>query len=54
MEKHTTDSLKARMDEMQIGDILIVPLEEEREEAHELRIRKRLNSYGQRAAALMQ
>ena len=34
MEKHTTDSLKARTDEMQIGYILIVPLEEEKEESH--------------------
>ena len=46
MEKHTTDSLKARMDEMQIGDILIVPLEEEKKEFHAVRTRKRLNSYG--------
>ena len=54
MEKHTMDSLKARMDEMQIGDILIVPLEEEeKEESHAVRTRKRLNSYGERAAALM-
>ena len=53
MEKHTADSLKARMDEMQTGDILIVPLEEEKEESHAVRTRKRLNSYGERAAALM-
>ena len=45
---------KARtLKELPDGVILVVPFNEEREEPHELRVRKRLNSYGQRAAALM-
>ena len=46
------DKMKEKMRDLPEGDILIVPLAEE-EEAFEVRTRKRLNSYSERAAALM-
>ena len=54
LQHHTLETLKARLDGMEEGEILIVPLENEKEEDHAVRTRKRLNSYGERAAALMQ
>ena len=51
--EHTTQTLKMRMDEMSDDIIISVPLNEEEEKSHEVRTRKRLNSYGERAAALM-
>lgn len=49
---HTTETLKAVLKDLQDGSILIVPFEKEEEEPHEVRTRKRLYSYGERAAAL--
>jgi hypothetical protein len=52
-KENKQEGFKERLKELPDGVILVVPFNEEREEPHELRVRKRLNSYGQRAAALM-
>ena len=50
--KGTQEELKKRLEELPDGRILVVPLGMEREVPIAVRTRKRLNSYGQRAAAL--
>lgn len=52
LQKNTVETLRAKMNEMEDRVILIIPFEAEKEAPY-VRIRKRLNSYGQRAAALM-
>nr|MBQ6243018.1 hypothetical protein [Lachnospiraceae bacterium] len=49
---HTTESLKEVLAALPENSILTVPFEKEKEEPHAVRTRKRLHSYGQRAAAL--
>ena len=47
------ERLKKLMRVLPDGNILTVPFDGEEEEPHAIRTRKRLNSYGERAAALM-
>lgn len=49
---HTNETLKGKIKELPEGNIMHVPFTKEEEESHAVRTRKRLNSYGERAAAL--
>lgn len=52
LQKNTVETLRAKMNELEDRVILIIPFEAEKEEPY-VRIRKRLNSYGERIADLV-
>ena len=52
LQKNTVETLRAKMNELEDRVMLIIPFEAEKEEPY-VRIRKRLNSYGERIADLV-
>ena len=50
-QKHGMESLKEILKDLPEGNIVTVPFKAEKEEPHAVRTRKRLYSYGERAAA---